>query len=245
MIMSYTPKWLIYLYRRLRFGKYLSRIGRSEYQTVWDVLSINEEEAKIHVSGYTDEADIVAAAHQTLNMLQSTVGINSSDVILEIGSGVGRVGQAVAPLCKQWIGTDVSKNMIRHTKHRLREQRNVLAVHTNGHDLSPIETGSVDLVYCTVVFMHLEEWDRYNYIKEGHRVLRPGGRMLVDNFNIMSNGGWNIFIDNLSIAPKQRPPHISKSSTPQELVVYFQRAGFHDIRVIESDTWITVYGTVS
>ena len=46
-------------------------------------------------------------------------------------------------------------------------------VEISGYDLSGVADASVDVVYCTVVFMHLESWDRYNYISEAFRVLRP------------------------------------------------------------------------
>ncbi len=86
-----------------------------------------------------------------------------------------------------------------------------------GYDLSNIASGSIDLVYCTVVFMHIEEWERYGYIQEGLRVLREGGRMLVDNVNLLSDEGWAFFERHFALPPGERPPHISKLSTPQEL----------------------------
>ncbi len=114
-------------------------------------------------------------------------------MIVDIGAGFGRVGEMVAPLCKRWIGTDVSENMIEVIKRRLAGHKNVEAVATNGFDLSPIASASADMVYCTTVFMHLDEWERYNYIVEGFRILKPGGRMIVDNISLGSDQGWNIF----------------------------------------------------
>jgi ubiquinone/menaquinone biosynthesis C-methylase UbiE len=93
--------------------------------------------------------------------------------VLEIGAGVGRVGMVLAPICKGWIGVDMSENMLRHIERRLAGLTNVRTVATNGFDLSGIASESVDVVYSTVVFMHLDEWDRYGYIKEGcFRILK-------------------------------------------------------------------------
>jgi ubiquinone/menaquinone biosynthesis C-methylase UbiE len=118
----------------------------------------------------------------------------------------------------------------------------VRAVEVSGYDLAPIPSASVDVVYCTVVFMHLDEWDRFNYIAEGMRVLRPGGRMLVDNFNLQSDEGWRLFEELRRLDPRQRPSHISKSSTPQELYEYFRRAGFASIEQEQSGMWAVVWG---
>lgn len=166
----------------------------------------------------------------TLETLLRHVGLGKDDVVLEIGAGVGRVGAAVAPLCREWIGVDVSENMVGHMQRRLAGLGNVRTMATNGFDLAGVPSESVDVVYCTVVFQHLDEWERYGYIAEGFRVLKPGGRMLVDNVNLVSDQGWQFFRQHCAISPRKRPPHLSRTSTPQELETYFQRAGYCDIR---------------
>jgi len=230
-----TKYWLTRISRR--------RFVRSQYKEVWNSVSGSEESAKLFVAGHTDEELYRTSGHDTLNILQTTVGIRPDDTVLEIGAGVGRVGAVVAPLCKKWIGTDVSENMVKHIRHRLSDYPNVEAVVISGFDLAPIASGSIDVVYCTVVFMHLEEWERYGYIAEGFRVLRPGGRMLVDNVNLTSDGGWKFFEEHRRIPPCQRPAQISKTSTPQELETYMRRAGFAEIRHDDqSNFWIITHG---
>lgn len=162
--------------------------------------------------------------------------------MLEIGAGVGRVGASLAPLCRRWIGADVSRHMVAHMRRRLAHLDNVEAVEINGYDLAAVPSSSVDVVYCTVVFMHLEEWDRFNYIVEGFRVLRPGGRMLVDNINLCSDDGFAFFEVHRAFPPGRRKPSISKTSTPQEHEVYFRRAGFVDIRQVLPGPWVVTYG---
>jgi SAM-dependent methyltransferase len=218
------------------------KFSRNEYNAQWNSVSRSEDGAKISVSGYIDEAIYEATAQGTLSVLQQFVGVRPDDVILEIGAGVGRVGAVLAPLCREWIGTDVSENMIGHIKRRLARFANVRAIATSGFDLREIPSESIDLVYCTVVFMHLEEWDRYNYVAEAFRVLKPGGRMLVDNVNLLSDEGWKFFEEHRALPPGERPSQISKTSTPQELETYFRRAGFSDILQQNADLWIFTYG---
>jgi ubiquinone/menaquinone biosynthesis C-methylase UbiE len=215
---------------------------RSGYKAVWNGLADTPGRAKLHVVGSEDEAAFAATAERTLAILQATVGIRPEDTVLEIGCGVGRVGSVIAPIAREWIGTDVSQNMLGFAAERLVGFANVRLVETSGYDLRPVPDSSVDVVYCTVVFMHLEEWDRYNYVLESHRVLRPGGRILVDNFSLYTEGGWAVFEQHRSIAPERRPAHISRSSTPQELETYLQRAGFRSVCGQSEGKWVRCWG---
>jgi SAM-dependent methyltransferase len=218
------------------------KLNRSNYKSIWNAVSESEDSAKIAVSGYVDEELYRSTGEGTKNMLKQFVGISPDDVVLEIGAGVGRVGAVLAPICKEWIGADVSENMLSHIERRLDGFKNIRTIATNGFDLREIPSESVDVVYCTVVFMHLEEWDRFSYIKEGFRVLKPGGRMLVDNVDLTSDRGWTFFEEHCAIPPLERPAQISKTSTPQELETYFKRAGYSDIRQHRADLWIITYG---
>lgn len=217
-------------------------LPRSQYKSVWNQQASSEDAAKIAVAGYTDESAFERTAAHTVDTLKRRVGIHATDTILEIGAGVGRVGAALAPQCREWIGGDVSPRMVGYIRNRLASHRNVRAVELSGYDLAPIPSDSVDLVYCTVVFMHLDEWDRFNYVLEAMRVLRPGGRILIDNFNLLSDEGWAMFEELRRLPPAERPSHISKSSTPQELVAYLTRAGFQDIDHSEEGLWVTAWG---
>jgi ubiquinone/menaquinone biosynthesis C-methylase UbiE len=219
---------------------------RSAYKSVWNALSVTEQQAVAHVIGEVEEPAIQQAARDTMHWLEVSVGIKPEDVILEIGCGIGRVGQVLAPICKTWIGCDVSQNMLKHAQERLASFNNVRFIELSGYDLNPIEDASVDLVYCTVVFMHLDEWDRYNYILEACRVLRPGGRLFIDNFNLASKEGWEIFETHRRIPPQYRPPHMARASTLPEIDAYLQRAkGFQNIQVHENGAWVQAYAVKS
>jgi ubiquinone/menaquinone biosynthesis C-methylase UbiE len=216
--------------------------GRSEYKKVWSALSATLDQAKLHVIGVTDEEALRATGEETLGFLQQSVGVRKDDVILEIGCGIGRVGRLVAPLCRKWIGCDVSSNMLALAAERLKDLPGIELKEISGYDLSNVADESVDVVYCTVVFMHLETWDRYNYVVEAFRVLRPGGRIYVDNINLCSDGGWKVFETHRAMSPTNRPPHMTQNSTPQEIEAYLKHAGFSDIHVRTDDDWVRASG---
>lgn len=236
------PSWALpvsALLRRVGLG---APLARHQYKEVWTAITADEDAAKRTVSGGIDEADYLATGKATLETLRSTVGIGPDDVVLEIGGGVGRVGAQVAPICREWIGCDVSENMLAHMRKRLAGRANTRFVALSGYDLAPIAAASVDVVYSTVVFCHLDEWDRYNYVLDAFRVLRPGGRLYVDNFSLGSDGGWAIFEELRRLPPAKRPPYIGKMSTAEELAVYFARAGFGAVAQKQEGIWIMTWG---
>jgi ubiquinone/menaquinone biosynthesis C-methylase UbiE len=213
-----------------------------DYRDTWNQLASTEESALLHVAGYTDEERISFEAGRTLGMLRTTIGVHPDDVTLEIGCGVGRVGQVLAPLIKRWIGCDVSDNMLKFAAQRLAGLPNVEFVAISGTDLQPIPDASVDAVYCTVVFMHLEEWDRFAYVREAFRVLKPGGRFHCDNANLDTDEGWEVFLASAAFPPGHRPVHLSRCSTLQELAVYLRRAGFREVQTGVSGVWAKAWG---
>jgi len=215
---------------------------RSAYKATWNDLSTTVDRAKMHVTGYVEEDRIGNSAEETKQVLLKTVGIGADDVVLEIGCGIGRVGRVIAPLCRQWIGCDVSANMLKHAAERLSDFRNVRFVELSGYDLAPIPDQSVDMVYCTVVFMHLDEWDRYHYVLDAHRVLRPGGRIYIDNFNLCGEDGWKVFEQHRAVPPEKRPPAFSVSSTPQEIDMYLKKAGFQSVTTEDHTLWARGWG---
>jgi SAM-dependent methyltransferase len=217
---------------------------RGDYKSVWNSLSGNKRDAYLVVSGYTDEHKFHDDAMDTIDILRDTVGVKPDDVFLEIGCGVGRVGRVLSPFVKEWIGCDVSANMLRLAGRRLLGLKNTRLQEVSGYDLRPIADASIDVVYTTVVFMHLEEWDRYNYVLEAKRVLKPGGRFYCDNVDLASPAGWAVFEESrLRFAPGDRPAQISKCSTQPELEAFLKHAGFLDVHVAgRLDFWAYAWG---
>lgn len=213
-----------------------------DYKQNWNQLASTQESALLHVAGYTDEKKLAESAAMTLTWLRTTIGIQPTDTFLEIGCGVGRVGKELAPQVTRWIGCDVSENMLQHAEQRLAGMKNVALVPISGYDLKPVPDASIDAVYCTVVFMHLQEWDRYSYVREAFRVLKPGGRFFCDNANIESDEGWQMFLASAAFPPQQRPQHLSRCSSVPEIRTYLQRAGFAEVHTNTSGVWVVGWG---
>jgi ubiquinone/menaquinone biosynthesis C-methylase UbiE len=102
----------------------------------------------------------------------------------------------------------------------------------NGHGLAGLRDRSFDVVYCINALPHLDEMDRWEYIREAFRVLRPGGRILIDSLDLSSDAGWATFVSNANqLKNFERPPYMPRFSTAEELTTYFSRAGFERVSV--------------
>jgi len=93
--------------------------------------------------------------------------------------------------------------------------------------------------------MHLDPWDRYRYVQESFRVLRPGGMLYVDNLNLRGDLGWGVFQETARLDSAERPPNVSKPSTEDELLEYLGRAGFSDLRSYPGAHLVAVSGRKS
>lgn len=214
---------------------------RSDYKKTWQALAREPGNAK-DAGAYTiDEVHLEVTGSDTVALLERLAGIENTDVVLEIGCGVGRVGKILAPLCRQWIGTDISASMLAHAERRLAGLPNVRLVELSGDALKEIPAETVDLIYCTDVFMHLFEWDRYRYVSDALRVLKPGGRIFYDNLDIASSHGWKAFMACCAYDPLHRPAHLCMTSSADELLTYARRAGFDHVQAHRwADAWVGI-----
>jgi SAM-dependent methyltransferase len=100
--------------------------------------------------------------------------------VLEIGCGAGRVTRALAGVFGEVFAVDISGEMVAQAKEFLKDRRNAHVFQNNGTDLSVLNgqlaEGSADFAYSTIVFQHIPSREVIEtYVREVHRLLRPGG----------------------------------------------------------------------
>ena len=168
----------------------LLNLPRRKYGDVWDALAATPEFAKAAACGHQDENLVRRSAQTPVSNLHDLVRVLPEDDILEFGCGVARVGLELAPRCHSWTGADMSANMLATAAERLRGIHNVRLVKLQQVGLDALESNSFDMVYSTNMLAHLDEMDRWRYVKDAFRVLRAGGRLYIDNIDMESDEGW-------------------------------------------------------
>ena len=98
------------------------------------------------------------------------------DAALEIGCGPGRLMRPMSRNFSEIHGVDVSDEMIRLARERLRDTPTAQPHHSSGSDLAMFPDEKFDFVYSYAVFQHIPSREVvFNYLREARRVLKTGG----------------------------------------------------------------------
>jgi SAM-dependent methyltransferase len=149
----------------------------------WDARA--KENARYYVATLKDDwtdDEFFASGEQTVaeeiltDMTNICQGLDPTPMrVIEIGSGAGRVTRALSRVFGQVHGVDVSGEMVAQATHALRDVPNAFVYQNNGMDLSVLPPGPYDFAFSSIVFQHIPSREViYNYVREVHRLLRPG-----------------------------------------------------------------------
>jgi len=174
----------------LQIAKQLLRMRRD-----WDRRA-RENARHYVVTGQTQWSDEeffqsgqITLEEEILNDLENVCqGKDPKDMaVLEIGCGAGRVTRAFAGFFGQVYAVDISAEMVRQAKEAVAGLPNAHVFRNNGKDLSAISGPwwrrfvigprvQVDFAFSFMVFQHIPSREIVeNYVREVHRLLRPGG----------------------------------------------------------------------
>jgi len=109
-------------------------------------------------------------------------GLSPGRLALELGCGTGIFLEKVAPAGARVVGLDLSADLLSRARARLAGVPNV-ALHRGDAEHLPYAASSFDAVYGSSVLHHL---DLDRALAEVFRVLRPGGRCVFTEPNILN-----------------------------------------------------------
>ena len=101
--------------------------------------------------------------------------------ILDLGCGTGEMAIAIARVDREvtLIGVDGDPEVLGRAAAKARAQGVELDLHEALADRIPLPDASVDCVVSTLLFHHLSPSTKRAALAEVHRVLVPGGRLLI------------------------------------------------------------------
>ena len=204
------------------------------YKDFWNRQASSAEAAISAVDGSQSEEVVQHTGRWSAEQVCAALDIGQNDLVLELGCGVGRIGRELAPRCRHWIGVDISENMIEHARDRLTTCDNVSFHRLDRNNLDMLENNSIDKAYSIAVFCHMDKEDLYFYMQELNRVVRPGGTIFVETWNLSHPVGWRRWAFEplvWSRADHSQRKDVARNQfcTAEEFELYVTHAGFETL----------------
>ena len=216
---------------------------QKSYHAFWEQAARTPESALLAVDGSADESILQATGRWTAAQVAQALLLQPDDQVLELGCGVGRIGRELAPQCRSWHGVDIAANMLTVAKQRTSHLSNVAFQHLDRTSLSMFADASFDKAYAVAVLIHLDKEDVFLYLREVARILRPGGLVYVDTWNLAHAVGWQRWM--LEVEQWAGTDQVGRKDVarnqfcvPHELQLYIQHAGLREVVCLADSPWI-------
>jgi SAM-dependent methyltransferase len=147
------------------------------------------ETAYVHGTDPAEQDRLSRLNRMTNAAFEQFLGLNGGERVMEIGSGLGILAEEVAGGLPRgfFAGVEYSPEQLAAMRRRRRELRgpapNAFFCRGDARAL-PFLTSSFDLVYMRYVLEHVGNPEQV--LREAHRVLRDGGRLRVQENNILA-----------------------------------------------------------
>lgn len=217
--------------------------SQKNYKSFWNDKASTGLGAFIAVDGSTNEETARLTGLYSARQVSTALDLHAGDRVLELGCGVGRIGREIAPRVAHWEGSDISSNMLGVARERLAGLGNTGFTELHRSSLQPLADASFDKAYCVAVFIHMDKEDFYLYLEDMARVLKPGGLLYFDVWNMASEVGWRRYA--LEIAQYREANHAQRKdvarnqfSSPEEVRVLLDRAGFDLLLLLGDSPWV-------
>lgn len=120
-------------------------------------------------------------AYRSAERLKSLVNFSASDQVLDLGGGTGRIAKYLASSVAHITVADASRGMITECRKKKFAIQNKLDCVLSPAEHLPFPRASFDTIIMVDAFHHF--FDHRRVIQEVKRVLKPGGRVVLEEFH--------------------------------------------------------------
>ena len=166
-----------------------------EVRRLFDDAVAASEEASVALYSLGDPGLLARATREVVAWLDAEGLVRAGGTLLELGCGIGRFEQALAPRVALAVGIDVSPGMLAAAHRRAgalspTAREAAAFVRTGGRDLAMFRDTAFDLVLAVDAFPYIFAGGPTladATVAEMARVVRPGGDVVIVNFSYRSD----------------------------------------------------------
>lgn len=154
-----------------------------QMKRAWDMRAQSDAFHYVETSHWLGDVDAFFALGEQRSQLLIDPSLAKSKVnrgvALDVGCGVGRFSRALASRFENVIGVDVSGEMVKQAISHNSNFENITFRESDGNSI-PIDSGTVDFVWCYEVLQHMPERDVIsNTLIDVARVMKIDGFALL------------------------------------------------------------------
>lgn len=166
-------------------------------------------------------ASAVHAKGNDLTRLVELARLRGDERVLDVATGGGHTALAFSPHVREVVASDLTPDMLAAAEEFIRGQgiENVRFEQADAEAL-PFANGSFDVVVCRIAAHHFP--DPESFVREAARVLKPGGRFLLDDNVAPENPELDEFMNRFE---KWRDPGHVRAHRASEWRTMMGRAG--------------------
>lgn len=120
--------------------------------------------------------------------------VGQGSVILELGPGSGRLTRHLVGMCRELIVVDASPIVCDWIRRYLDGRGRYRVYRIEGPRIAEVKDEEVDAVLAHGVVEHLDPEELYWFLVEFGRVLRPGGSVVFNFDNVMTDRGVEVML---------------------------------------------------
>lgn len=179
-----------------------------------------------NASGYAVSA--VHAKGSDLALLPQFAELTGTESVLDVATAAGHTAFALAPFAARVVGVDLTPEMLTEATRQAEARQISNVTFTEGDaEALPFPDTSFDVVTCRIAAHHFPDVARF--CREAHRVLKPGGRLLIIDNVVPEDDTLDPFINEID---KLRDPSHVRAYRISEWEAFINDASFKDTEVV-------------